>query len=95
MEFTGAPAREVLKDACQDLMMMCQHVRSTFDTVVADYKTRNPSEEMDTDDSDNVGQGTEREANLLTCIFSLNGLLLIIIVVQEARLNQASIFYPN
>ncbi|GLT66714.1 hypothetical protein SLA2020_390670 [Shorea laevis] len=38
VQTTGAPAQEVLKDACQDLMMMCQHVRSTFDKSVADYK---------------------------------------------------------
>ncbi|KAL3730060.1 hypothetical protein ACJRO7_027116 [Eucalyptus globulus] len=33
----GVPAREVLKDACQDLMLMCQHVRGTFDKAVNDY----------------------------------------------------------
>ncbi|KAE8126127.1 hypothetical protein FH972_020872 [Carpinus fangiana] len=42
VQTTGAPAQEVLKDACQDLMMMCQHVRSTLDKAVADYKMRNP-----------------------------------------------------
>lgn len=47
VEFTGAPAREALKDASQDLMMMCQHVRSTFDKAVADYKLKNP-EDSDT-----------------------------------------------
>ncbi|XP_062157782.1 uncharacterized protein LOC133865397 [Alnus glutinosa] len=42
VQTTGAPAQEVLKDTCQDLMMMmCQHVRSTFDKAVADYKMRN------------------------------------------------------
>ncbi|XP_059454681.1 uncharacterized protein LOC132184906 [Corylus avellana] len=41
VQTTGAPAQEVLKDACQDLMMMCQHVRSTLDKAVADYKMRN------------------------------------------------------
>ncbi|KAK4777678.1 hypothetical protein SAY87_017865 [Trapa incisa] len=38
VQTTGDPAREVLKDACQDLMQMCQHVRSTFDNAVADFK---------------------------------------------------------
>lgn len=51
--FTGAPAREVLKDACQDLMMMCQHVRSTFDKAISDYKMRNP-EDMDTNGTGSV-----------------------------------------
>ncbi|KAL4610739.1 hypothetical protein ACB092_08G073200 [Castanea dentata] len=50
VQTTGAPAREVLKDACQDLMMMCQHVRSTLDVAVADFKLRNPpKEDEDTD----------------------------------------------
>ncbi|KAF7121390.1 hypothetical protein RHSIM_Rhsim13G0075300 [Rhododendron simsii] len=38
VQTTGDPASEVFKDACQDLMLMCQHVRSTFDQVVADFK---------------------------------------------------------
>ncbi|XP_039173534.1 DNA-directed RNA polymerases I and III subunit RPAC2-like [Eucalyptus grandis] len=33
----GEPAREVLKNACQDLMLMCQHIRGTFDKAVNDY----------------------------------------------------------
>ncbi|XP_075634036.1 uncharacterized protein LOC142606606 [Castanea sativa] len=50
VQTTGAPAREVLKDACQDLMMMCQHVRSTLDVAVADFKLRTPQkEDEDTD----------------------------------------------
>ncbi|KAF3968155.1 hypothetical protein ACB098_08G059500 [Castanea mollissima] len=50
VQTTGAPAREVLKDACQDLMMMCQHVRSTLDVAVADFKLRTPpKEDEDTD----------------------------------------------
>ncbi|XP_021603781.1 uncharacterized protein LOC110608795, partial [Manihot esculenta] len=28
--FSGDPAREVLKDGCQYLMLMCQHVRINF-----------------------------------------------------------------
>jgi len=35
----GDPASEVLKDGCQDLMLMCQHVRSTFGKAVDDFKT--------------------------------------------------------
>uniref|UniRef100_A0A5B7CBM9 DNA-directed RNA polymerases I and III subunit RPAC2 n=1 Tax=Davidia involucrata TaxID=16924 RepID=A0A5B7CBM9_DAVIN len=38
VQTTGDPASEVLKDSCQDLMLMCQHVRSTFDQAVADFK---------------------------------------------------------
>ncbi|CAJ1837876.1 unnamed protein product [Sphenostylis stenocarpa] len=38
VQTTGDPAREVLTDACQDLMLMCQHVRSTFDKAVSDFK---------------------------------------------------------
>ncbi|KAJ0766082.1 putative DNA-directed RNA polymerase, RBP11-like dimerization domain-containing protein [Helianthus annuus] len=41
VQTTGDPAKEVLKDSCQDLMMICQHVRSTFDQVVADFKNNN------------------------------------------------------
>jgi len=46
----GDPSREVLKDACQDLMLMCQHVRSTFDKAVSDFKiskARKNNEDMD------------------------------------------------
>ncbi|KAJ7947564.1 DNA-directed RNA polymerases I and III subunit like [Quillaja saponaria] len=38
VQTTGDPAREVLKDACQDLMLMCQHVMKNFDKVVDDFK---------------------------------------------------------
>ncbi|QCE12796.1 DNA-directed RNA polymerases I and III subunit RPAC2 [Vigna unguiculata] len=38
VQTTGDPASEVLKDACQDLMLMCRHVRSTFDKAVNDFK---------------------------------------------------------
>ncbi|CAK7331372.1 unnamed protein product [Dovyalis caffra] len=46
VQTTGDPAREVLKDACQNLMLMCQHVRSTLDKAVDDYRS-NPTD-MDT-----------------------------------------------
>ncbi|KAJ7980786.1 DNA-directed RNA polymerases I and III subunit like [Quillaja saponaria] len=42
VQTTGDPAREVLKDACQDLMFMCQHVRNTFDKAVDDFKMSHP-----------------------------------------------------
>ncbi|KAK7381110.1 hypothetical protein VNO78_33634 [Psophocarpus tetragonolobus] len=38
VQTTGDPAKEVLKDGCQDLMLMCQHVRSTFANAVSDFK---------------------------------------------------------
>ncbi|XP_044505996.1 DNA-directed RNA polymerases I and III subunit RPAC2 [Mangifera indica] len=52
VQTTGDPAREVLKDACQDLMLMCQHVRSTFDKAVADFKTTESGQAMNTDCED-------------------------------------------
>ncbi|CAH1418233.1 unnamed protein product [Lactuca virosa] len=44
VQTTGDPAKEVLKDSCQDLMMICQHVRSTFEQAVADFKNNEGSE---------------------------------------------------
>ncbi|KAK3200250.1 hypothetical protein Dsin_023665 [Dipteronia sinensis] len=38
VQTSGDPAREVLKDACLDLMLMCRHVRSTFDKAVEDFR---------------------------------------------------------
>ncbi|ESQ51464.1 hypothetical protein EUTSA_v10017434mg [Eutrema salsugineum] len=38
VQTTGDPAREVFKDACQELMLMNRHVRSVFEKAVADYK---------------------------------------------------------
>ncbi|KAL5709332.1 hypothetical protein ACHQM5_020036 [Ranunculus cassubicifolius] len=38
VQTTGDPAREVFKDALEDLMDMCVHVRGTFDKAVDDYK---------------------------------------------------------
>ncbi|MQM05975.1 hypothetical protein Taro_038792 [Colocasia esculenta] len=48
VQTTGDPAKDVLKDALQNLMVTCQHVRGTFDKAVADYKARPPME-MDAD----------------------------------------------
>ncbi|KAK3420221.1 hypothetical protein EUGRSUZ_G01038 [Eucalyptus grandis] len=54
VQTTGDPAREVLKDTCQDLMLTCQHIRGTFDNAVKDFRMKNPpddltSQEMDSD----------------------------------------------
>ncbi|KAL1368730.1 hypothetical protein AAHE18_02G142600 [Arachis hypogaea] len=49
VQTTGDPAREVLKDACHDLMLICQHVRSTFDKAISDFKK---SETVEIDDSE-------------------------------------------
>ncbi|CAN0854618.1 DNA-directed RNA polymerases I and III subunit RPAC2 [Linum grandiflorum] len=48
IQTTGEPAREVLKDGCQNMMLMCQHVRSTVDNAVANFRAKNSSE-METD----------------------------------------------
>lgn len=42
----GDPAREVLKDSCQDLMLMSQHVRKTFDQAVLEFKSKQGIESM-------------------------------------------------
>ncbi|KAJ4725676.1 DNA-directed RNA polymerases I and III subunit like [Melia azedarach] len=49
VQTTGDPASEVLKDACQDLMLMCRHVRSTFDKAVDDFKASNGVQAMKID----------------------------------------------
>ncbi|KAL0442556.1 UNVERIFIED_CONTAM: hypothetical protein Slati_1978300 [Sesamum latifolium] len=46
VQTTGDPAREVLKDSCQDLMLICQHVRSTFDQAVMEFKSKKGLESM-------------------------------------------------
>ncbi|KFK44233.1 hypothetical protein AALP_AA1G232000 [Arabis alpina] len=38
VQTTGDPAREVFRDACQELMLMNRHVRCVFDKAVAEYK---------------------------------------------------------
>jgi hypothetical protein len=45
--FVGDPASEVLKDGCQDLMLMCQHVRSTFEKADNDFKTSKTWDDID------------------------------------------------
>ncbi|CAL9037491.1 uncharacterized protein LOC135587107 [Musa acuminata AAA Group] len=39
VQTTGDPAKDVLKDGFQNLMVMCQHVRSTFGKAVDDFKS--------------------------------------------------------
>lgn len=38
IQTTGMPAKDVLKDALQDLIVMCQHVRTTFDNAVDQHR---------------------------------------------------------
>ncbi|CAN6362777.1 unnamed protein product [Urochloa humidicola] len=49
VQTTGDPAKDVLKDALQDLMVMCQYVKGTFDNAVADHRAKTPAEQMDID----------------------------------------------
>jgi len=46
----GDAAKDVLKDALQNLMIMCQHVRGTLDNAVANHRAKNTTaEEMGVD----------------------------------------------
>ncbi|GFP88309.1 DNA-directed RNA polymerases i and iii subunit rpc19 [Phtheirospermum japonicum] len=47
VQTTGDTAREVLIDSCQDLMLVCQHVRSTVDQAVMVFKSKQGVESMD------------------------------------------------
>ncbi|CAL9011777.1 hypothetical protein GBA52_010346 [Prunus armeniaca] len=49
VQTTGAAAKEVFKDASQDLMVVCQHVRSTFDKAVVDFRMSKSVNGMDID----------------------------------------------
>ncbi|PWZ27071.1 DNA-directed RNA polymerases I and III subunit RPAC2 [Zea mays] len=49
LQTTGDAAKDVLKDALQNLMIMCQHVRGTMDTAVVNHRAKNAAEEMDVD----------------------------------------------
>ncbi|CAA3026598.1 DNA-directed RNA polymerases I and III subunit RPAC2 [Olea europaea subsp. europaea] len=40
VQTTGDAASEVLKDSCQDLMLICQHVKNTFDQAVVEFKNK-------------------------------------------------------
>ncbi|CAI0540319.1 unnamed protein product [Linum tenue] len=52
IQTTGEPAREVLKDGCQNLMLMCQHVRGTLDKAVTDFRMNNPTKMETKSDSE-------------------------------------------
>ncbi|KAM7255798.1 hypothetical protein ACFE04_011539 [Oxalis oulophora] len=52
LQTTGAPARDVLKDACQNLMLICQQVRTTFDKAVVHFKL--PVEKMKIDSDEDI-----------------------------------------
>ncbi|CAI0392971.1 unnamed protein product [Linum tenue] len=52
IQTTGDPAREVLKDGCQNLMLMCQHVRGALDKAVADFRMDNPTKMETKSDSE-------------------------------------------
>ncbi|KAK4351578.1 hypothetical protein RND71_030891 [Anisodus tanguticus] len=47
VQTTGDPAREVLNDSCQDLMLICEHVRGTFDQAILKFKTGKGLSAMD------------------------------------------------
>ncbi|PON70853.1 DNA-directed RNA polymerase Rpb11, 13-16kDa subunit, conserved site [Parasponia andersonii] len=49
IQTTGEPAKDIMKDACQDLMLMCKHVRQTFDQAVVDFKKKKPVQDMNID----------------------------------------------
>uniref|UniRef100_A0A1J3G9M4 DNA-directed RNA polymerases I and III subunit RPAC2 n=1 Tax=Noccaea caerulescens TaxID=107243 RepID=A0A1J3G9M4_NOCCA len=50
VQTTGDPAREVLKDACQELMLMNRHVRSVFDKAVAEFKVEEARKKAEEDE---------------------------------------------
>ncbi|KAL8092230.1 uncharacterized protein LOC141693828 [Apium graveolens] len=47
VQTTGVPASEVLRDSCQDLMLMCQHIRGTFNQAVLDFTNEKSLKDMD------------------------------------------------
>jgi DNA-directed RNA polymerase I and III subunit RPAC2 len=46
VQTTGSPARDVLKDALQDLMALSDHVRITFEKAVDEHKASQSMREM-------------------------------------------------
>ncbi|PKU78670.1 DNA-directed RNA polymerase II subunit RPB11 [Dendrobium catenatum] len=46
VQTTGDSAKDVLKESFQDLILLCQHVRSTFEKSVADFKSTQSHQEM-------------------------------------------------
>ncbi|CAN6555108.1 unnamed protein product [Malus baccata var. baccata] len=49
IQTTGDAAKTVFTDSCHDLMVMCQHVRSTFDKAVVDFRMSKSVNGMDID----------------------------------------------
>ncbi|CAJ1947390.1 unnamed protein product [Sphenostylis stenocarpa] len=49
VQTTGDPAKEVMKDGCQDLMRMCQHIRSSFTDAFIDFKRTKTDTKQDMD----------------------------------------------
>eukprot|EP00897_Mesotaenium_endlicherianum_P006762 jgi/Mesen1/6113/ME000310S05205 len=47
IQTTGAPAREVFKDALNNLAAMCEHVRNVFEAAVEEHKERADVEAME------------------------------------------------
>ncbi|XP_074359343.1 uncharacterized protein LOC141698536 [Apium graveolens] len=47
VQTTGVPANEVLKDSCQDLLMICQHSRHTFSLAVEGFRNEQVRKAMD------------------------------------------------
>ncbi|KAF3650028.1 putative mannan endo-1,4-beta-mannosidase 6-like [Capsicum annuum] len=47
VQTTGDPAREVLNDSCQDLMLICENVRDTFNKATSKFKTEKGLSSMD------------------------------------------------
>ncbi|ESW23622.1 hypothetical protein PHAVU_004G063100 [Phaseolus vulgaris] len=39
VQTTGDSASEVLKDGCLELMLMCKHIRSSFDDALTEFKS--------------------------------------------------------
>ncbi|XP_047333337.1 DNA-directed RNA polymerases I and III subunit RPAC2 [Impatiens glandulifera] len=50
VQTTGDPASEVLKDACQELMLTCKHINSVFEQAVSDFKASQALKSMEIKD---------------------------------------------
>eukprot|EP00249_Psilotum_nudum_P003422 c16807_g1_i1 orf=336-719(-) len=46
LQTTGVPAKDLLKDGLQDLMVICQHVRATFEKAVEQHKVSKAMSEV-------------------------------------------------
>ncbi|GMH12729.1 hypothetical protein Nepgr_014570 [Nepenthes gracilis] len=46
VQTTGDHASEVLKDSCQNLMNICEHVRNTFENAVDEYRNSEATDSM-------------------------------------------------